>query len=97
METPPALSSAEDSGYEPSTGPTTPDNSPLFLPSLAKALSGEPLSRVISDVEVSKLALKVSSAMSICHTVRHPIRNVCFIGAGYVGMSESYAVTPTLT
>lgn len=55
-----------------STGPTTPSASPLFRASELDdlKLAGLPQSRVLSDTELPRIAVK----------------NVCVVGAGYVGM-----------
>ncbi|RMZ85143.1 hypothetical protein DV738_g39, partial [Chaetothyriales sp. CBS 135597] len=92
--TTPQLVSADDSPYETSSGPTTPATSPLFLPAVHCGLDGKPLSHVFSSVDTPKFVSSVSSTSSINQTatvIAPPssapaqVRNVCFIGAGYVG------------
>ncbi|KAF3398545.1 UDP-glucose 6-dehydrogenase [Penicillium rolfsii] len=64
-------SSPSEGSLSCSTGPTTPSASPLFRASELNdlKLAGLPQSRVLSDTELSRIAVK----------------NVCVVGAGYVG------------
>lgn len=57
-----------------STGPTTPSASPLFRPSELDdlKLAALPQSRVLSETELPNIAVK----------------NICVVGAGYVGRSD---------
>jgi UDPglucose 6-dehydrogenase len=57
-----------------STGPTTPSASPLFRPSEFDDLKLAALSqsRVLSETELPRIAVK----------------NICVVGAGYVGRSH---------
>ncbi|RMD39956.1 hypothetical protein DV735_g5166, partial [Chaetothyriales sp. CBS 134920] len=94
--TTPQLVSADDSPYETSSGPTTPATSPLFLPAVHCGLDGKPLSlsHAFSNVDMPKFVSSSSSRSSLNPTVviapptapaPAQVRNVCFIGAGYVG------------
>lgn len=67
-------SSASEGSVTCSTGPTTPSASPLFRPSEYDdlKLAALPQSRVLSETELPRIAVK----------------NVCVIGAGYVGRSH---------
>lgn len=64
-------SSPSEGSMSCSTGPTTPSASPLFRPSEFDdlKLAALPQSRVLSETELPSIAVK----------------NVCVIGAGYVG------------
>ena len=87
MEPLPQLVNMDDSPYETSSGPTTPGESPLLLPAASNGLDGKPLSHVFSSVEVDRLASRLNRSANLQAPVTlNPIRNVCFIGAGYVGM-----------
>ncbi|KAJ5925774.1 hypothetical protein N7454_007284 [Penicillium verhagenii] len=59
-----------ESGESCSTAPTSPSASPLFRP---------------SDVDDPKLALPESTPPTEEHHRAHPVKNVCVVGAGYVG------------
>ena len=88
MEAVPSLSGASDDGsYEVSTGPDTPDGSPLFRPSLGKDLVEKRLACFLSDVSLDQNVInKVDGYAQVSRSSERPVRRVCFIGAGYVGM-----------
>jgi UDPglucose 6-dehydrogenase len=59
-----------ESGESCSTAPTSPSASPLFRP---------------SDIDDLKLALPESTPPTDEHEQVQPVKNVCVVGAGYVG------------
>ncbi|RMZ84615.1 hypothetical protein DV737_g1110, partial [Chaetothyriales sp. CBS 132003] len=83
----PQLASPDDSPYETSSGPTTPATSPLFLPAVHSALDGKPLSHLLASVDMTKVVSRSINQAVIAQPGPVPaqVRNVCFIGAGYVG------------
>jgi hypothetical protein len=90
MESPPQLINTDDSPYETSSGPTTPGGSPLFLPAVVDGFDGKPLSHVISNIQVHKLATNVTETVILRSPApARTIKNVCFVGAGYVGQSSN--------
>lgn len=86
------MGTSDESSCDDSTGPTTPDSSSIFYPSsLPEDIIRTPLSLCLKDSKsmnynASKAdvpALTVSTGPS---PVAPTIRNICMIGAGYVGM-----------
>lgn len=61
----------DESSWSPSTGPTTPASSPLFGPAKGDDLT-------LSHYLHSSLDSDIVAASG-------PVRNVCVVGAGYVG------------
>lgn len=57
-----------------STAPTSPSSSPLFRPS------------DVDDLKLSQLAQAGESLRD--YPRAHSVKNVCFVGAGYVGRSS---------
>jgi UDPglucose 6-dehydrogenase len=84
---------SDESSCDDSTGPTTPDSSPLFCPSRVEDLVGTPLAHFLDgsqpgvDVLPPKTRLPQVSVPAAAHglPVPKPIRNICVVGAGYVG------------
>lgn len=90
---------SDDSSCADSTGPTTPDSSPRFYPSHVLIreqdpdLIGLPLSPVLQlDLDASKWPRELTPAST---PAAPAIKNICVIGAGYVGMyAASVSVRP---
>ncbi len=88
MQNVPSLSSLSDDGsYELSAGPSTPNGSPLFFPIQTGFVNEKhfapllPDSPLIDDLSKSSIHVQPQPA-------RLPsIKNICFMGAGYVGKS----------
>lgn len=93
MDVVPSLVGASDeSCADISTGPSTPDSSPLFGPSLSGEIVAKQFTPSLN--EVNRLQLDTFDAETeILSTApsaaSHLVRNVCFIGAGYVGTCAS--------
>ena len=94
---------SDESSCDDSTGPTTPDSSPRFYPSsLPEDIIRTPVSLFLKDsnpmrYDVSKAnapALEVSTGAA---AVPPSIRNICMIGAGYVGMFSRYPFLSSFT
>jgi hypothetical protein len=93
---------SDESAVEPSIAPTTPEGSPFFcasrtyqgvekrLPSLSDFDPSHDLSR--SDAGRGHLPGILDPATAASRVVR----NICFIGAGYVGESSSIAAVSRL-
>lgn len=86
-----------------STGLLTPDGSPLFRPAYPKDSFGTRLSHVLDDGPKSRTLQSgggrtESRLTSSHHEAGEPktchVRNVCVIGAGYVGMSDGVTCGP---
>ena len=84
---PPPTSAAdtEDSLLDISTAPTTPDGSLSFSPVL-QALN---LHDALEDASVGsgKRRQGSNSLDAALHSNRHEVKNICCVGAGYVGTS----------
>ena len=91
------MGTSDESSCDDSTGPTTPDSSSIFYPSsLPEDIIRTPLSLCLKDSKsmsynVSKAnapALTLSTGVT---PVPPTIRNICMIGAGYVGMFSRHS------
>jgi len=79
MPSPPSTVSSDDSLVDTSTALTTPDDSPTFSPVLRA-------SRLHDGLDDSNtFAVKSSSLDATLDSPSHRIKNICCIGAGYVG------------
>jgi hypothetical protein len=90
MEATPSLASISDDGsYDLSTGPITPDTSPLFCPTETGIIVENHLAQFLTDAAVTKQKGGRHGANNperpLSRRSHVAIRNVCFIGAGYVG------------
>lgn len=83
------VSTSSESSCDESTGPTTPDGSPLFCPVLADDIIENRLSHFLGDsrqLEVQDpLARPKKLLTADDNTASHAMRHICVIGAGYVG------------
>lgn len=88
------VGTSDESSCDDSTGPTTPDSSPLFCPSRVEDLVGTPLAHFLdapkpaADVlppEKTRLPQVSVPAGARDLPASKPIRNICVVGAGYVG------------
>jgi UDPglucose 6-dehydrogenase len=99
MEGPPSLSSVSDDGsYDISSGPLTPTSSLLFRPIHTGVAVEKHLTEYLAGVLPSKQESVSSSNQS--RDTPFNIRNICFIGAGYVGGPTAAVLalhTPKLT
>lgn len=85
---------SDESSCEESTGPTTPDSSPLFCASRLEDVIVTPLGDLL-DPRTAVDLFSVEKADKATFPVKpvrdapiqRRIRNICVIGAGYVGMS----------
>jgi hypothetical protein len=91
---------SDDSSCADSTCPTTPDSSPRFYPSHVLIreqdpdLIGLPLSPVLQlDLDNSKWPQSFRELSPASDPAAPAIKNICVIGAGYVGM---YAVSASV-
>lgn len=83
-----SVSTSDDSGIDISVGPTTPDDSPLFGASRSIETRFTSLSDLISLEETSLSQTRrrnIPDILDPATAIGIPIKNVCFIGAGYVG------------
>lgn len=91
-----ASDGSSSSSYDDSTGPTTPASSPLFCSS--KVEEDLSLSHLIHspasyklDTDTIDLNLDIPRTASLqSFPAWGPVRNVCVVGAGYVGRFLSY-------
>ena len=82
-----AASSSDESSYGPSTGPTTPEWSPYLPPQRAdRSFDSRAASLGGARASFSTLGLG-PAALSNTPESELNVRNVCVIGAGYVGKS----------
>jgi UDPglucose 6-dehydrogenase len=83
---------SDESSCEESTGPTTPDSSPLFCASRLEDVILTPLGDLL-DPRTAVDLFSVKKADNVTFPVKpvrgtsiqRGIRNICVIGAGYVG------------
>lgn len=86
LASPVTSTASDESSYDDSTGPTTPASSPLFCPSrvdesLTRLLNSPPESCKL-DTDSARDSLQSFPAWGA-------VKNVCVVGAGYVGMRRS--------
>lgn len=79
MWPPPSTVDSEDSLVDPSTAPTTPDDSLTFSP----VLRAQKLQDVFDDN--TSPSVKTSSLDATLDVPSLRIKNICCVGAGYVG------------
>jgi UDPglucose 6-dehydrogenase len=79
----PAIVDSEDSAIEPSTAPTTPDGSLTFSPVLQAAQLLDAFDG-ITGVQ-SRSGRGSSATLDLDGTVPMVVKNICCVGAGYVG------------
>lgn len=88
-KTPSLVGNSDDSAVDISTGPTTPDGSPLFYPSHAdietrlSSLVDGPARHRSSDLKIPAGPLPDINDPATAGGVE--VKNICCIGAGYVG------------
>lgn len=76
----------EESAFrEPSTVPTTPDGSCSFSPVLKYSHGLDCDEEAIDEEKFSGLENKATESRSGLSTRPNPVRNICCVGAGYVG------------
>lgn len=91
MATVPSLSGLSDDGsYDTSTGPETPDGSPLFHPTNVQDLASKQFVQYLNgtkilDSEASDIDGPTSAIRDLSYPTK-PVERICFVGAGYVGM-----------
>ncbi|KAL1968976.1 hypothetical protein VTN77DRAFT_810 [Rasamsonia byssochlamydoides] len=88
------VGTSDESSCDDSTGPTTPDSSPLFCPSRVEDLVGTPLAHFLDSPKAGADVLPAEKTrlpqVSVPAVARDfpgskPIRSICVVGAGYVG------------
>lgn len=83
------IADSDDSAIEPSTAPTTPDGSLTFSPVLQAARLLDAFEGAVSGAGRQPRSGRGSSAaLDLDETVPMAVKNICCVGAGYVGESR---------
>ena len=81
-----SVDSEESILYDESTAPTTPDGSLTFSPVLGALRSTDgPELDAVASLSAPRLSSPPTSAESRGHARPLRVRNICCVGAGYVG------------
>lgn len=91
MEVTASLSSAsDDDSYDYSTGPVTPDLSPLIRPTSSSFIIDKQHRQSFEGFTIGgSPSSEKPEEIDLCPRAKaQGVRNVCFIGAGYVGEPE---------
>lgn len=88
--TPSLFSVSDDESYGFSAGPLTPESSPLFCPTDTGLIIDKQQARLLSEIATGeRKPLKTTGKTWLPQRRSRDIENVCFIGAGYVGESNT--------
>jgi UDPglucose 6-dehydrogenase len=84
------LGTSDDSSCDDSTGPTTPDSSPLFGAARVEELVGTPIAHLLEPgvaiLPAEKTHVRIPGGSRELSGSR-PVRHIAVVGAGYVGRS----------
>ncbi len=86
------VDSDENTVLDASTAPTTPEGSLSFSPVLRPLHNADGLDDDAAGSRATSRSISSTLLSSAAHNA--PVRNICCVGAGYVGMSPSKQPPP---